>query len=112
MFKFKITKFLDNAVAGNGLSFDMQGILKETKEEIFNPQGAKKALYVSSTPGGGDSTPLVSTGKFKRSLFVSGTGIKSSDNRSKLQQLKERYGVKYFKPSFKEILKYIKINDK
>ena len=110
MFKFKISQFLDNAVEGKGLSFDMQGILKETKEEIFNPKGEKKALYVSSTPGGGDSTPLFSTGKFKRSLYVSGTSIKSSDKRSKLQELKERYGVKYFKPSFKEIMKYITIN--
>jgi hypothetical protein len=112
MFKFKITKFLEKVENGEGLSFDMGGILKETKEEIFNPQGEKKALYISRTPGGGDSTPLVSTGKFKRSLYVSGTGIKSSDNKSKIQQLKERYGVKYFKPSFKEIMKYIKINTK
>lgn len=110
MFKFKISKFLDNAEKGKGLSFDMQGILKETKDEIFNPEGKKKAIYVSSTPGGGDNTPLVATGKFKRSLFVSGTSIRSSDNRSKLQQLKERYGAKYFKPSFKEIMKYITIN--
>ncbi len=112
MFKFKISKFLDNAEKGEGLSFDMEGILKETKKEIFNPEGEKKAIYVSSTPGGGDSTPLVSTGQFKRSLYVSGTGIKSRDKISKIQALKNRYGVKYFKPSFKEIMKYIKINNK
>ena len=109
MFKFKISNFLDNAAKGKGLSFDMVAILKETKEEIFNPQGEKKTLYISKTAKP-NKTPLVKTGKFKRSLYVSGTSIKSSDNKTKLEKLKERYGAKYFKPSFKDILKHITIN--
>lgn len=107
--KLKISKFLDNVERGEAIQFDMQGILKETKQEIFNPEGEKKAIYLSSVRRP-DSTPLVATGKFKRSLYVSGTSIKSSDNKDKLQQLKERFGIKYFKPTFSQIMKYITIN--
>ena len=108
MIRFKIMDFLDNVEKGQGLTFDMNAILKETKREIFNPTGEKKQIYVSSTPGGGDSTPLFSTGKFKRSIFVSGDSIKSSD--PKFPSLKERLGSKYFKPTFSQIMKYITIN--
>jgi len=110
MIKLKIGKFLDKVNKGEGITFDMNGILKETKNEIFNPTGKKKQIYVSSTPGGGDDTPLVSTGKFKRSIFVSGTSIKSSD--PKFPTLKERLGEQYFKPTFSQIMKYITINTK
>lgn len=105
--KLNITTFLEKLESGEGLTIDMGAILKVTKEEIFNPQGAKKALYVSNTPGGGDNTPLYSTGRFKRSLYVSGNSIRSND--PKIKSLKERYGSKYFKPTFSEIMKYIEI---
>jgi hypothetical protein len=108
MIQLKILKFLENLQAGKGLVIDMNAILKVTKDEVFNPTGTKKQLYVSNAAGGGDNTPLFKTGKFKRSLFVSGNSIRSSD--SKYKSLKERYGSKYFKPTFSEIVKYIKID--
>lgn len=111
MAKFKIRGLLDKAKRGEALTFDMTSILKEIKKEIFNPTGKKKQVYVSSTPGGGDSRPLFSTGKFKRSIFVSGRdSIKSND--PKFPTLKERLGSNYFKPTFSQIMKYTKINNK
>lgn len=109
--KLKISKVLDSIERGEGLKIDMKAILKETKEEIFKPEGKKKTIYVSSTKKP-NKTPLDRTGKFKRSLFVSGTTIKSRDNKKKVNYLKNKYGSQYFKPSFKDIMKYIQLNTK
>ena len=107
MFQFKITKALENPQTI--LRFDMDGVLKEVLREGFSPKGEKLRVYEKGF-NGGDSTPLVSTGKFKKSFFVGESSIKSRDNREKIKSIKKKVGRGFFKPPFKDILKYLIVN--
>jgi hypothetical protein len=107
MIKFKILQALSSEETI--LKFNMDGVLKEVKRETFNPPAEKRSIYNSKTKNP-SKTPLVKTGEFRKSFFVGESSVKTKDKPEKVKAIKKRLGSKYFRISFKKILRHLTTN--